>query len=309
MPTLVAATASTRAMSCRSSILVVADSEHAATAAASNATRRVHQLEGRWTRFSDSSEISRLNAAGGHPVRVSTDTVRLIEAMVRAWHATRGAYDPTLLAPLVDLGYAASRDDATRRTSLAAGCRPRGRVEAILVDPVVGEITLPADTLLDPGGIGKGVAADLIADELIADGAHGAMVEIGGDLAVRGTPPEPGGWPVAVADPFERGGRGRIELAAGGVATSSSRFRTWTAPGARRHHLLDPTTLRPTERDVVACTVIAGTAGWAEAFAKVAFVEGHATGLERYEGIGLAARVTTSDGRHHCSSAWREFCR
>jgi len=300
---------STTAMSCRSSVGVVAGSERAALAAVEQGIRRVRELERRWTRFSDCSEVSRLNAADADPVRVSTDTVRLVEAMVRAWHATRGAYDPTLLAPLVELGYAASRDDATRRTSLAVGCRPRGRVEAILVDAVMGEITLPAGTLIDPGGIGKGVAADLITEELVADGAAGAMVEIGGDLAVRGQPPAAGGWPVAVVDPVERDRPGRIELAAGGVATSSSRFRTWTAGGTPRHHLLDPRTLLPTDRDVVACTVIAGTAGWAEAFAKVAFVEGTRSALERYEEVGLAARITTSDGGHHCSPAWRGFCR
>jgi thiamine biosynthesis lipoprotein len=162
---------------------------------------------------------------------------------------------------------------------------------------------------LDPGGLGKGLAADLISTELVDGGAAGALVEIGGDLAVRGTAPGPGGWSIAVADPYGDTSALRVELLTGGVATSSSRIRTWLAGGRRLHHLLDPSTLQPTEGDVVACTVIAGTAAWGEASTKVAFVDGLDAGLEYYTRSGLAARVSTVDGRHHRSPAWKEFVR
>lgn len=309
MTTLVSATATTRAMSCRSSVVVLAETDHDGATLARRGIRRVHELEARWSRFSAASEVSRLNAATGTALAVGRDTVRLVEAMVRAWHATDGAFDPTLLSPLVGLGYAASRDDETKRTSLASGWNDRGPVAEILVDRAAGAVRLPRGTAIDPGGIGKGLAADLVADELIDAGAFGALVEIGGDLAVRGSSPSRTGWPVGVADPFGGAPAHLVELAAGAVATSSSRFRTWSVGGRHRHHLLDPRTLQPTATDVVACTVIAGTAAWAEAFTKVAFVEGADVALDRYEQLGLAARVTTGDGRHHSSSGWEAFSR
>jgi FAD:protein FMN transferase len=270
--------------------------------------QRLDELERRWSRFLADSEISGLNAAGGAPRRCSSDTVTLVEAMVRAWHATDGAFDPTLLGTLVELGYVSSRSDATARTSLAGDVRPVGRPDLVLVEPMTGVVQLPAGTSLDPGGIGKGLAADLIVAELLDLGAEGALVEIGGDLRIAGRAPVDHGWPVEIRS--AGGGRPTlVRLCSGGIATSSSRLRTWSAPGGDRHHLLDPRTLRPTTDDVAGCTVIAGSAAWAEAFTKVAFVEGCSRALTVYDRLGLAARVTTDDGLVHQSTAWEDFGR
>ena len=270
--------------------------------------RRLDELERRWSRFLPDSEISGLNAAGGAPRRCSADTVALVEAMVRGWYLTDGAFDPTMLATLVELGYAASRSDATSRTSLTADVGPVGRPDRVLVSPDTGVVQLPMGTTLDPGGIGKGLAADLIVTELLELGADGALVEIGGDLRVAGEPPEGDGWPIEIR-PTNDAGPTRVTLRAGGVATSSSRLRTWRSAGLDRHHLLDPRTLQPTSDDVVGCTVIAGNAASAEVFTKVAFVHGCTEAIAVHDRLGLATRITTEDGRVHHSDAWEAFDR
>lgn len=294
-----------RAMSCTAHAVVVADRpepllEHVA--------QRLVALESRWSRFRPGSEISGLNRAAGSPLRVSVDTARLVESLVQAWHLTDGAFDPTLLGTLVELGYAASRTDATARTSLAPTTRPIGRPELVRLDRDLGVVQLPPGTTLDPGGLGKGLAADLIVQELIELGADGALVEVGGDLRVEGLAPASDGWPVAIgAHPAPV----QVTVGSGAVATSSSRRRTWRHDGQHRHHLLDPRTLAPTgcdsEDDVVACTVIAGSAATAEAFTKVAFVLGHHDATEVYERHGLAALITTEDGCHTPAGSWAQF--
>ena len=197
----------------------------------------------------------------------------------------------------------------TRCTSLDVRVNPRGRPAGILVDRDSGVITLPTGTTLDPGGLGKGLAADIVTAELLAAGAAGALVEIGGDLRVVGEPPGDDAWTVAIA-PTVAGVRSRIvRLSDGGVATSSSRLRTWRANGRRHHHLISPRTLRSTATDVVSCTVLAGSAASAEAFTKVAFVEGAHPALELFEQRSLAASITTDDGVEHTSSSWADFCR
>ena len=159
---------------------------------------RLHQLEQRWSRFLPTSEISGLNRAEGAARIATADTVRLVQALVQAWHATAGSFDPTLLGTLVELGYASSRDDATLRTSLAAEVAPQGNPAGILVDATTGWIQLPRGTTLDPGGLGKGLAADIVVEQLILDGATCALVEIGGDIRVAGTPPVGDAWTIAV---------------------------------------------------------------------------------------------------------------
>ncbi|HSJ92001.1 MAG TPA: FAD:protein FMN transferase [Ilumatobacter sp.] len=294
-----------RAMSCTAHVVVVGANP---SPLLQHVEQRLDEIERRWSRFLADSEISGLNAAGGAPRRCSSDTVTLVEAMVRAWRATDGAFDPTLLGTLVELGYVSSRSDATARTSLAGDVRPVGRPDLVCVEPTSGVVQLPAGTSLDPGGIGKGLAADLIVAELLDLGAEGALIEIGGDLRIAGRAPVGHGWPVEIRS--AGGGRPTlVRLRSGGIATSSSRLRTWPSPGGDRHHLLDPRTLRPTSDDVIGCTVIAGSAAWAEAFTKVAFVDGCSQALSVYDRLGLAARVTTDDGHVHHSTAWEVFGR
>ena len=310
-----AVTRTTRVMSCRANVVVVGEasiSGHQLDGLADHATARLHQLEQRWSRFLPTSDLSLLNAAGGGALQVSDDTARLVTALVQSWHATQGAFDPTLVGTLVELGYAQSRDDAELHTSLAPSVGLRGRPDLVLVDVAAAVVQLPAGTALDPGGLGKGLAADIVTAELLAAGARGALVEIGGDLRVAGDPPIGHSWTIEVDTAAAGAGTTIVSLADGGVATSTSRLRTWTSGGEHRHHLIDPATLRPSASDTVSCTVIAGSAAWAEAFTKVAFTLDPRSAVERFEALGLAASVTTSPtadspGERLTSSAWKAF--
>jgi thiamine biosynthesis lipoprotein len=195
------------------------------------------------------------------------------------------------------------------RTSLASDVLPQGDPAGVRVDADAGVVQLPAGTSLDPGGLGKGLAADIVTAELLAAGARGALVEIGGDVRVRGVPPEPDRWAIELRPDSTDGPSRIVDLVDGAVATSTTRLRTWRWNGLEHHHLVDPSTLTASARDVVSCTVVAGSGAWAEAFTKVAFATGAAGALERYAAHGLAASVTTADGALHTTPAWKDFLR
>ena len=133
-------------------------------------------------------------------------------------------------------------------------------------------------------------------------------MSVGGDLRVAGTPPRGEHWVIEVA-PTPGDEPVAVALQQGAVATSSSRLRTWAHPGGTRHHIIDPVRLTPTDGDVIACTVIAGTAAWAETFTKVPFVRGVDEAIRMFDRHGLAARITTDDGRHHHTAPWKDFVR
>lgn len=296
-------------MSCDASIVVVGSTDPAAALDA--AVGRLFELEQRWSRFLSTSEISELNARAGQPVAVSPDTMRLVSAMVDGWHATGGDFDPTMAGSMVRLGYDRSLQDGARRTELRPDADSVGRPGEILMDLARGYVQLPVGTALDPGGIGKGLAADLVVDELIAAGAGGAVVEIGGDIRCRGRAPEAGGWRIAVDDSFddELCQRWEVRLLDGGVATSSVRRRRWRLGEELRHHLVDPRTGDVCRTTVRSCTVIAGSAAHAEAQTKVAFVEGPQAAIDRFTGAGFAAQVELDDGQRLETPAWQQFAR
>jgi thiamine biosynthesis lipoprotein len=278
-------------------------------AALDRARDRIAELEARWSRFLETSEVSRLNAHAGAPVVCSPDTVLLVQRAVDAWRATGGRFDPTVLGAVLRAGYDASIETlAPERTSVPGDARTTG-ADGVVVDPATNMIMLPAGVGFDPGGIGKGLAADLVSDVAIAAGARGACVNIGGDLRVVGDAPDGGAWTVDVLDPFDGSPRATVALAAGAVATSSRTRRTWTVAGAARHHLVDPARGAPVENDVAAVTVVAREGWRAEALAKAAFVAGIDDGLSFLDRCGAAGAAFDADGRLHESRDWQRFAR
>jgi len=277
---------------------------------ADRALDRLEMLEARWSRFRPDSEISRLNARPGVPVLVSHDTYLLVERAVEGWQLTAGRFDPTLLPELRAAGYDRSFElvgasgvpgdspASCPGAPLVARPEPRLGAGAIALDPTVGTVRLPTGVELDPGGIGKGLAADLVVEQLLADGATGAMVSVGGDLRAEGVAPGGRGWVVAIADPEDPDGVvATVAVEAGAVASTWRTKRAWTgADGTRRHHIIDPATRGSAATGLSGVTVISGTGWHAEVLAKAAFLAGAHVGAELLADRAAAGLLVGDDG-------------
>lgn len=263
------------AMGTTVTIRIVVRSRRAAAGAAllRRAEDRVNELETRWSRFIPSSEISALNRARGVPTAVSTDTRLLVSRAIRAWNLTEGRFDPAVHDSVVALGYDVSFEHLAGRRAMTPSIVPSPGCAHIVVDDRDGTVTLPADGGFDPGGIGKGLAADLVARELCAAGADGACVEIGGDVRVTGSGPEDRGWVVQIEHPLPgRAPAANVWLEDGGVASSSSVKRRWHSGDGPRHHLVEPASGHPAQ-GALGATAIARSAWIAEALATATCVD------------------------------------
>jgi thiamine biosynthesis lipoprotein len=266
----------------------------------------VDRLEVLWSRFLPHSELSRLNSADGAPMAVDPATIELIRAMQAGYIETGGAFDPTMLPALVAEGYAVSFQHPGRVTTLAEGVRTGGDLASIEVDGTT--VRLPRGMTLDSGGIGKGLAADLLAARALESGASGAMIEIGGDLVALGEGPLDGTWSVGVEHPDDAAQHVEIiRISSGAVATSGTRRRSWTADGETRHHLLDPRTLLPARTGLASATVVAGTGARAEVLTKVAFVPPEQGFLEWLPSRNAAGLIITTEGEIRTSTNWGDY--
>lgn len=242
------------------------------------AQRRVELLESLWSRFRPDSELNRLNgSAGSGPVSVSAETEGLVRAMQAGWQATGGAFDPTVLAAVRAGGY--DRDFAEVLASdfvSAVGAPAPGMADVLVGDRVV---RLPRGVGVDPGAIGKGLAADTVVDEMIEAGAVGVLVDLGGDIAFAGCPGDGSHWRISIADEREESVNAEAQvdrlyvMPAGvdhaGIATSTSLTRRW-AQG--RHHVIDPATGNSTNEELVQATVAGGRAWECEVWATAVLV-------------------------------------
>lgn len=259
------------------------------------ARAEVAACEAALSRFDPASDLSRLNAAGDAWTAVDARLVEALRLALRARAATDGRFDPTILPALAAAGYDRSFEQLVERVPRRApGWRAGASIE---LDEEAGRARLEAGTAVDLGGIGKGYAADraLAAMRGAWPMLPGALVDLGGDIALGGSTPEGGPWRISVDD--ARGptsgppatGRpgatiGVLLVREGGVATSGRDVRRF-GPGATLHHLIDPATGAPAEPGPLAVTVIAATAAAAEA---------HATALAISDAAAAAALVAAS---------------
>ena len=230
---------------------------------------------------------------------MSPTTFDAIARAVEAWHATGGRYDPTVLRALRGRGLrprlrvvcrAPGRHCPGRRNP-TAGC---GDIE---LDPVVRSVRLPPGVTIDLGGIGKGLAADLVAQALLDAGADGVLVNVGGDARVMGESPRSEGWIIEFENPLAFGPLGFARLAGGAVCTSTRTKRKWTRGGEPQHHLIDPATGAPSWSGLASVTVLSSEAWWAEILAKAAFVAGPRTGRALLASHGVTGLLVSDDGR------------
>lgn len=272
---------------------------------------RLGELEQRWSRFISSSDVCALNQSKGVAISVHPDTITLVRYLVDAQRLTNRFFDPTLLPSLVQLGYARSMTNASLVTQLDGSLRWGEPLVATSIDIENSTVTLPAGLTLDPGGLGKGLAADIVASELRELGAEGVCVSIGGDIRCSGIGPINGAWSIPVASPFALSDiLATATLFDGAIATSSLDAKTWSVGNKAMHHVLSPKTGQPLPRSldqVIQTTVIGAEAVWAEVFATVVLVAGVSEGFARIEAAGLAALAVFADGRCLESSRWKEY--
>ena len=161
------------------------------------------------------------------------------------------------------------RRGARRGSTAAAGGPARWHGEGGLTIDAEGRVTRTPGVRLDPGGIAKGMAADLAAAAL-PPGVRYA-ISCGGDVAIGGGEP----WEVAVRSARSDAEVHRLRVRSGGVATSGIAARLWQRPdGSYAHHVLDPATGRPAWTGLVAATAVADSALDAEVLAKTALLSG-----------------------------------
>ena len=255
-------------------------------------------------RFRSDSEISRLNAQRGETVAISPTLELAIDAALRAGRATGGLCDPTVLPALLALGYDRDYDELAMRSDLTARAPiPSPGLDAIALDRERHEVTLAPRCQLDLGASAKALIVDLVANDIAPHG--GAVVELGGDVAVHGRGPG-GPWVIGIADRLTiTGDEPRVSITSGAIATSSLTTRTWRVGSEVANHIIDPRTGSFARGVYATASVSASSCVVANAFATAALLWGEEAGYHIAQS-GWAARLVRHDGAVDYVGGWPE---
>lgn len=238
------------------------------------AQRALADVERRMTRFRADSEIGRANATAHFtPVKVSMDTMLVVDAALRWARASHGAFDPAI-GRVVELWDVMHRHEPppTLAVRRLAGRRLFEKIEVGTDGSQPSIFFTQDDVHLDLGAIAKGYGVDRGMDAMRAAGVEHALIDVGGEIVAIGGPAPDEPWRIGIADPGDpRVLRQTVELTDGAIATSGDYEQFFRWRGRRYHHLMDPETAAPRDTPMHSVSIRAETCMDADAAATAVY--------------------------------------
>ena len=154
------------------------------------------------------------------------------------------------------------------------------------------------DMKIDFGAVGKGIAADLVMDELSKRNVPGAVVSIGGTIAVYGDKGKGRAWHIGIQDPRGEDGdvMGVLEVPGGNIVSTSGDYEKFFEIGGKSyHHIFDPKTGYPVDNGLISVTICTDDGFTSDAMSTACFVLGLEKGMQYAEEKGVGAIFVTSD--------------
>ena len=288
-----------QAMGTRCEIQYGCEDAVAAKAFELTAVNWVKAFEARYSRFIESSLVSRINTAAGQDwVEIDPEMEEMLKLCDTLHHITRGILEPTLL-PLIRLwDYKAANPVIPSAEQIDHARRLVGWSK---VQRAPGAVFLPQKGMaLDFGGFGKEYAVDVVAQIAIQQGIASVLVDFGHDLRSHGKPPDRPAWQIGLEDPKHPGtyGGSVAFTTSRGIASSGDYLRQFVKNGRRYGHIIDPRTGYPVANGCLQATVIAKSCLHAGVLSTTAFILGVPAGIDFIQSFpGAEGLIITENAR------------
>ena len=252
----------------------------------------LNQLNQEMSNWIPDSELSKFNSSTSlEPIEVSEGLARVIAESIRLGHLSEGKLDVTI-GPLINLwGFGPeNRPEKQPSAEELAIANKRIGIEYVILDGNLLTKTIP-DLYIDLSTIAKGYAVDLVAEYFEANNIHNFLVEIGGELRIKGFKHTGELWHVAIEKPLsqERSAHQIIVPKDNAVATSGDYRKYFEENGKRFSHIIDPDTGFPIDHKLVSVTVIHPSSMTADGLSTSMMLMGEERALAFAEEQDLAA--------------------
>lgn len=246
--------------------VTVAMAEHAVQAALS-------EVDASMSTYKEDSELSVFNRLPPHQEMPLSAGLGEVIALARRVHdQTDGAFDITVHPLVLAYGFGSSPPAELPDADTLARLEKAVGMEGLQFAPSSNRARKSkAGVSLDLGGIAKGYGVDQAAKSLERLGIDDYMVEVGGEIRVRGKKGQGQGWRLAIEEPRaeSRELHGILVLPTKGAALATSGdYRNFRKMGDQVFsHTFDPRTKKPTPRRTASVSVVRESAAEADALA------------------------------------------
>ncbi len=247
--------------------------------------------------YDSNSVISRVNR-NDTTVVLDRFFTEIFRESYKIYQLTDGAFDITV-APLVRYwGF------LPENVSL-----PTSKVDSLLQFVGMDKIQIKQNKIwkahsnvqLDVNGIAQGFTVDKLSMFLESKNIHNYMIEVGGEVKVKGKNPEGQLWKVGIDKPIENSNELNRELQTIlhitniSLATSGSYRKFIEKDGIKYSHTIDPKTGKPTFHRLLSVTILHSSCTFADAMATAIMVMGLEKGKRFITENGLQAYLIYSD--------------
>ncbi|WP_415176221.1 FAD:protein FMN transferase [Porticoccus sp.] len=275
---------------------------------------RLDSLNNTFTTYQQDSELMLLNRAPvGQVYAVSQDMLHVLNTAKEVHQLTSGAFDPTVgaLVNLWGFGPENTGNRVPSETDIATELGLLG-FNKLQITPDATSITRSSDIALDMSAVAKGYAVDAVAELLEQEGFNNYLVEVGGELRLKGVKANKDPWRIAIEAPsLERGLVQKVLVPGDAAVATSGDYRNYFEKDGKRYsHTIDPRTGYPLDHQLASVTIIAETAVFADALATGFMVLGADASLKIAEENKLAVYLLVKEGeafKSYYSSAFAPF--
>lgn len=246
--------------------------------------------------YDNSSELSQFNQSRSlEPFEVSTDTAKVVQESIRLAELSEGKLDITI-GPLVNLwGFGPNmRVETLPSSDELATAKALVGIDKLTVDGNKLIKAIP-ELYVDLSTTAKGFGVDVVADYLDGEGVGNYLVEIGGEVRVKGRANEQRDWVIAIEKPVSthRAIQEYISPRNNGLATAGDYRQYFEEDGKRFSHIIDPDSGMPINHKLVSVTVIHPSCMTADGLSTAIMLMGPKEGLEFARTQNLAAYLVT----------------
>lgn len=250
--------------------------------------RRLDSLLSAYDPDSEVSEVNRM--AGEAPVKVSDDTLAVIERALYFAELSGGVFDPTVF-PVSELWAVAREQKQLPSKEDVAAALELVDYTRVQVDRDEATVFLSVKGMgLDLGAIAKGYAVDKMAQILRASQVESFLINAGGNVYAGGRKPDNTLWRVGVTDPKDTGDIIGVMPAEDMAIVSSGDYRRYfVVDNTVYHHIIDPRTGYPSDTSR-GTTVFSPSSIDADALSTIMFILGPDDSegiLSQFDGIGV----------------------
>lgn len=259
------------------------------------------ELDGQFSTWRDDSELSRFNQLGANGrLAVSAAVAEVARTARQIGEASGGALDVSVMPLLRLWGFAAGSQPlaspptaASIEAAMNLTGPQRWSVQAQQLGKTLAGVELEFSALV------AGYAADRLAEQVERWGVQHYLLEVTGEMRVKGQHPEGRPWRIAVEKPepgLQRAVERIIDLRDIGVATSGDYRNFQLVDGKRYSHTLDPRSGRPIDHLLVSATVLDPSAMVADGWATALMVMGPEQAMAMAELNNLAVLLILREG-------------